>query len=140
MAVLTGKNASINRASHELDHSEQTDESRTPLLSPQSSSFGKSAKSTVSTWSSSIAKHAQSFTGDADEDDDDEDVCDNLIRNIRQRTQEVTVRLPSSTKIDVDYHRKAKRQVRSIWRPLMTLLDRPFVFCFVLSVFSPVHR
>lgn len=123
VAALTGKNASINRSPRELDHSETPDESTTPLLTPQSSSIGKAARSTVSAWSSSITKRAQSLTDDADEDDDDEDVCDNLIRNIRQRTQEVAVRLPSSTKIDADYHRKAKRQVHCIWRPHLSLFD-----------------
>ena len=98
-----------------MEHAQLVDESTTPLLSPEPTIIGKSTKSSVSTWSSSIAKHANSFTESLDEDDDDEDVCDNLIRNIRQRTQDATVRLPSTTKIDSDFHRKAKRQVRR-WR------------------------
>lgn len=122
IAALTGKNSSINRAAIEHYIPETPDETTTPLLTPEPSTIGRTARSTVSAWSSSIAKKAHSFTSDADEDDDDDDVCDNLIKNIRQRTQEATIRLPSTTKIDTDYHRKARRRVRTDCGPICAFL------------------
>lgn len=112
ITTLSDRDMSINRTSIELGRSQMLDDSSRPLLDKGLAHSGITPKSIVSTWGSTISKRAQAITGTGDDDEDEEDVCDGLIRNIRQRTQEATIRLPSSKKVDVEYHRRAKRLVR----------------------------